>query len=241
MITSEISTPTSFQDVPRCVLLCHSESNLLLGPPGLAHDSPRIPNVHISGHRRFKTPPKIHEKTPRERERGKKLCQREKKREILGPPPFRVPLFPGLGLHPAGLTQVTAQSTWHHQFSASVFSQCLVGVRFLRTITSNSALDGAVRCWGCHILGWLPASRHFGSSHFLFRTLLDCAECARFCCGCCAVCKSRQTMGRNSVGRQIVTGHVEDNPQRPQTTTRCMATTVSMRNPGGHHAQTPLR
>ena len=36
------------------------------GPPGLAHDSPRTPNVHISGHLRFKTPPKFHEKTPRE-------------------------------------------------------------------------------------------------------------------------------------------------------------------------------
>ena len=30
------------------------------GPPGLAHDSPRTPNVHISGHLRFKTPPKFH-------------------------------------------------------------------------------------------------------------------------------------------------------------------------------------
>ena len=36
------------------------------GPPGLAHDSPRTPNEHISGPRR-QTPPKFHEKTPKER------------------------------------------------------------------------------------------------------------------------------------------------------------------------------
>ena len=34
--------------------------------PSSHHDSPRTPNVHISGPRRFKTPPKFHEKTPRE-------------------------------------------------------------------------------------------------------------------------------------------------------------------------------
>ena len=37
----------------------------------------------------------------------------------------------------------------------------------------------------------------FGSSHFLFETLLTCAECVRFYCVCCAACKSRQTMGKN--------------------------------------------
>ncbi len=41
-------------------------TQLSSGPPGLAHDNQRTPNAHISGHLRFKTPPKFHEKTPRE-------------------------------------------------------------------------------------------------------------------------------------------------------------------------------
>ena len=61
------------------------------GPPGLAHDSPRTPNVHISRPLRFKTPPKFHEKTPqRDTERAKRW---KKKREILGPPRFGAPPF----------------------------------------------------------------------------------------------------------------------------------------------------
>ena len=83
------------------------------GPPGLAHDSPRTPNVHISGPRRFKHNQNS-TKGPQERERRKKIVAEEgKKREILGPPPFwappfgappfGAPLFPGLGLHPLGL------------------------------------------------------------------------------------------------------------------------------------------
>ena len=63
------------------------------GPPGLAHDSPRTPNVHISGPRRFNST-KIHERTPREG-KMKKNCggKRAKKREILGfwAPPFGAP------------------------------------------------------------------------------------------------------------------------------------------------------
>ena len=62
------------------------------GPPGLAHDSPRTPNVHISGHLRFKTPPKFHEKTPRETQKQRNGGGKgKKKREILGPPPFGAP------------------------------------------------------------------------------------------------------------------------------------------------------
>ena len=66
---------------------------------GASHDSPRTPNVHISGPRPSKTPPKFHEKTPK-REK-KREPEREKKREMLGFPPFGAP-FLGLGLHPSG-------------------------------------------------------------------------------------------------------------------------------------------
>ena len=64
------------------------------GPPGLAHDSPRTPHVHISGPRRFKH----HQnstKGPQERERRKKIVagRGKKTREILGPPPFWAPPF----------------------------------------------------------------------------------------------------------------------------------------------------
>ena len=46
---------------------------------GASHDSPRTPNVHISGSRPSKTPLKFHEKTPKKFVEGK-----GKKREILG-------------------------------------------------------------------------------------------------------------------------------------------------------------
>ena len=65
------------------------------GPAGLAHDSPRTPNVHISGPRRFKH----HQnstKGPQERERRKKIVAEEgKKARNSGPPPppFGAPLF----------------------------------------------------------------------------------------------------------------------------------------------------
>ena len=71
--------------------------SFLVGPPGLAHDSPGTPNVHISGFRPSKTPPKFHARTPREEEERKLRRRREQKREILGPPPFGAPLFSGFG------------------------------------------------------------------------------------------------------------------------------------------------
>ena len=48
---------------------------------------PESPNVHISGPPALQTPPKFHERTPRERKK-KENCggRREKKREILGCP-----------------------------------------------------------------------------------------------------------------------------------------------------------
>ena len=61
---------------------------------GASHDSPRTPNVHISGPHRFKH----HQnstKGPQESERRKKIVAEEgkKKREILGPTPFGAPPF----------------------------------------------------------------------------------------------------------------------------------------------------
>ena len=64
------------------------------GPPELAHDSLRTPNVHISGHLRFKH----HQnstKGPQERERRKKIVAEEgKKTKFWAPHPS--------GLHPSG-------------------------------------------------------------------------------------------------------------------------------------------
>ena len=49
----------------------------------------------------LQTPPKFHEKTPRDTKRAKWWREREKKREILGPPPFGAPAL--RGPHPSGL------------------------------------------------------------------------------------------------------------------------------------------
>ena len=56
----------------------------LFGAAGDSHDSPRTPNVHISGSRPSKTPPKFNEKTPREGRRNENCGGgRKKKSEIL--------------------------------------------------------------------------------------------------------------------------------------------------------------
>ena len=53
---------------------------------------PDSPHVHISGHLRFKTPPKFNEKTPRETQKQRNGGGKGKtKREIWGPPPFGAP------------------------------------------------------------------------------------------------------------------------------------------------------
>ena len=74
-----------------------------LGPPGFSHDSPRTPDVH---RRVLQTPPKFHEKTPRERQKERKWWPREgkQKREFLGSPPFGAPPFgaPPFGPPPFG-------------------------------------------------------------------------------------------------------------------------------------------
>ena len=75
-------------------LSCETPAPHQTRPPGLAHDSPRTPNVHISGPRRFKH----HQnstKGPRENEERKMWREEgKKKREILGLLPF--------GAHPSG-------------------------------------------------------------------------------------------------------------------------------------------
>ena len=50
---------------------------------GVSHVSPRIPNAHIRGSRHFKTPPKFHEKTPRETQ--SEMVAGEKKARNFGP------------------------------------------------------------------------------------------------------------------------------------------------------------
>ena len=62
------------------------------GPPGLAHDSPRTPNVHISGPRRFKHHQNSTRKPP-EREEKNEFCggTGKNKARNFGPPTLRPP------------------------------------------------------------------------------------------------------------------------------------------------------
>ena len=71
-------------------------------PKAASHDSPRAQTCTLEGPSASKTPPKFHEKTPREREKERKWeREREKKREMLGLPLSRTwpewnpPDFPG--------------------------------------------------------------------------------------------------------------------------------------------------
>ena len=61
------------------------------GPPGLAHDSPRTPNVHISGHRRFKHHQNSTKKTKRDGKRIKNCGGRGKKSAKFWAPTVRAP------------------------------------------------------------------------------------------------------------------------------------------------------
>ena len=79
------------------LLLCHElwpQSQLMMGfgASGASHDSPRTPNVHISGPRRFK-----HHQNPTKdpKKRRKENCggRRKNKARNFGPPPFRTPPF----------------------------------------------------------------------------------------------------------------------------------------------------
>ncbi len=75
-----------------CPVLAHLLFEFLLqlpGPAKASHDSPRTPNVKISGPGASNTA-KIPRKDPQERGRKKEHCGGRGKnmREILGPPPF---------------------------------------------------------------------------------------------------------------------------------------------------------
>ena len=61
-------------------------------PPALPHDSPRTPNVHISGHHASKHHQNSTRRPP-ERHRNSEWWREKKKREILAPPPFKDPPF----------------------------------------------------------------------------------------------------------------------------------------------------
>ena len=85
------------------------------GPPGLAHDSPRTPNVHISGPRHFKHHKNSTRKkdTQKDTERVKRWREREEKARNFGPHPSG-PIL--LGPHPSG-----APPFWAPPFGAPSF------------------------------------------------------------------------------------------------------------------------
>ena len=60
---------------------------------GASHDSPNSKRAHFRAPT-VRTPPKLHERTPRERRKKRQLWwERGKKREIVGSPPFGPPRF----------------------------------------------------------------------------------------------------------------------------------------------------
>ena len=91
--TSVKARPVFVSCVLLCCVVCCACVRCVVGPPGLAHDSPRTPNVHISGPRRFKLHQNSTKGPPRGKNERKLWREREKKREILGPPPFGAPPF----------------------------------------------------------------------------------------------------------------------------------------------------
>ena len=73
------------------------------GPPGLAHDSPRTPNVHISGHLALQNTTKIPREDPqRDTKRAKRWREREEKARNFGPSHPSGPHQ--FGAHPSGPT-----------------------------------------------------------------------------------------------------------------------------------------
>ena len=97
-------------DLCLCVFVC-------VGPPGFRTTARELQTCTFQGPNASKTPPKIHEKTPREGRKERILRrERKKKREILGPPtlraphpsgpPLRTPTF----LHPPTSTQNTQKN-----------------------------------------------------------------------------------------------------------------------------------
>ena len=95
-------------------------------PPG-----PRTPDVHISGPQRFKNTTKFHEKTPKRRKKERTLWrEKEKKREILGPPAFG--LHAGCGPTPLN-PPCKAPFRAHHSLSHSSGEPNLQRTNLIRT------------------------------------------------------------------------------------------------------------
>ena len=151
--------------VKRCgvgVVLMWCCSCCQTGPPGLAHDSPRTPNVHISGPRPFKNTTKIPRKDPKREKEERKLWREEgKKRAKFGPPTLRAPPFgdPPFGAPPFGAPPFGAPPFGAPPFGAPPFDSPPFGAPlFLRL--------------GLHPLGpspfWAPP---FGAPPFRALTL----------------------------------------------------------------------
>ena len=80
---------------------------------GVSHDSPRAQTCTFEGPGASETPPKFHEKTPRQRQKNRKWGREvEKKSEILGPPPFGETAFGAPAfLHPTLRGPTTTHTT----------------------------------------------------------------------------------------------------------------------------------
>ena len=103
-------------------LSCETRRPHQTGPPGLAHDSPRTPNVHISGPLRFKHHQNSTKRPPKREKEERKLWRRRRKNSAK----FWVPHPSGLhpsgfhlsGLHPSGphFFWVWASTLWGPPF-----------------------------------------------------------------------------------------------------------------------------
>ena len=183
-------------------LSCETPAAHQTGPPGLAHDNPRTPNVHISGHLRFKTPPKFHGKTP-QRERhneNETVAEREEKARNFGPPTLS-------GLHPSGPHPSGPHPSGPHR--------------------SGPHRSGPHRS-GPHPSGPHPSGPHPSGLHpsgvrssmlFLLCCLLFCfvlfCGCPCHCrCRCRCVCANKRTectsVGENCNGQLIVRNNVTE-------------------------------
>ena len=102
---------------------CRVKPRRLRGRRGFTRQPENSKRAHLSAPA-LQTPPKFHEKTPREGRRTNFAAgEGKKKREILGlppfrphfwPPPFRPPLFLGWGSHPSGPHPSGSHFIWVH-------------------------------------------------------------------------------------------------------------------------------
>ena len=90
------------------------------GPPGLAHDSPRTPNVHISDPCASNTTKIQREDTQRDTERAKWWREREEKTRNFGPPTLRGPTLRGPTLRSPTLRSPTIRGRFGQSRPISV-------------------------------------------------------------------------------------------------------------------------